>query len=83
MAFLDTIRNRAGILLTGDDVAVLHGDGDLRQGLGGGALDDPAGEGVVPRAVAGASSSAPLGATVQPMCVQIALNATACAAGQR
>ena len=43
-------------------------------------MDDLAGEGVVPRAVAGASSSAPLGATVQPMCVQIALNATACPA---
>ena len=64
------------VVLSGDDFAVLHGDGDLRQGLGGGALDDLAGEGVVPRAMAGASSSAPLGATVQPMCVQIALNAT-------
>lgn len=42
------------VVLSGDDFAVLHGDGDLRQGLGGGALDDLAGEGVVPRAVAGA-----------------------------
>ena len=40
-------------------IAVLHGDGDLRQGLGGGALDDLAGEAVGPRRPLRASTTRP------------------------